>query len=108
MACPKASRVCGVPQELLVGKAYPAQRIGSKRVHVLATPVMIKLREAAALTAAEHLLQTGYQSLGTRLEVSHVAARPVGMRVRASAKLSQVNGNRTTFRVEAPRGGADR
>ena len=87
--------------ELLVGEAHTAPRIGSGRVHVLATPVMINLMEAAALDAAEHLLKPGNQSLGTRLEVSHVAATPVGMRVRATAELTRVDGNRITFRVEA-------
>jgi len=86
---------------LLVGVAHTAPRIGSGRVHVLATPVMINLMEAAALDAAEHLLRPGSQSLGTRLDVSHVAATPVGMRVRATAEVTEVDGNRVTFRVEA-------
>ena len=86
---------------LLVDEAHTAPRIGSGRVHVLATPVMINLMEAAALDAAEHLLRPGSQSLGTRLDVSHVAATPVGMRVRATAEVTEVDGNRLTFRVEA-------
>lgn len=86
---------------LLVDEAHTAPRIGSGRVHVLATPVMINLMEAAALDAAEHLLRPGSQSLGTRLDVSHVAATPVGMRVRATAEVTEVDGNRVTFRVEA-------
>ncbi len=87
--------------ELLVGEAHTAPHIGSGRVHVLATPVMINLMEAAALDAAEGLLGPGSQSLGTRLDVSHVAATPVGMRVRATAEIMRVDGNRITFRVEA-------
>ncbi len=87
--------------ELLVTEAHAAPRIGSARVHVLATPVMINLMEAAALDAAEGLLRPGSQSLGTRLDVSHVAATPVGMRVRATAEVTQVDGNRITLRVEA-------
>jgi len=46
---------------------------------------MINLIEAAALAAIEHLLPAGYQSLGTHLDVHHVAATPVGMKVVASA-----------------------
>ncbi len=87
--------------ELHVDEAHTAPRIGSGRVHVLATPVMINLMEAAALDAAEHLLKPGSQSLGTHLDVSHIAATPVGMRVRATAEVTQVDGNRVTFRVEA-------
>jgi predicted thioesterase len=86
---------------LTVDEAHTAPRIGSGRVHVLATPVMINLMEAAALDAAEHLLPEGHQSLGTRIDVSHVAATPVGMAVRATAVVTRVDGNRITFRVAA-------
>jgi predicted thioesterase len=61
---------------LTVDEAHTAPSIGSGRVHVLATPVMINLMEAAALDAAEPLLPEGHQSLGTRIDVSHVAATP--------------------------------
>ena len=87
--------------ELRVGEEHTAPRIGSGRVHVLATPVMINLMEAAALDAAEHLLPAGHQSLGTHLDVSHVAATPVGMRVQATAEVVEVAGNKVVFRVEA-------
>ena len=86
---------------LTVEEAHTAPRIGSGRVHVLATPVMINLMEAAALDAVEHLLSQGCQSLGTRLDVSHVAATPVGMAVRATAVVTGVDGNRIAFRVTA-------
>ena len=76
-------------------------RIGSGRVSVLATPVMINLMEAAALNAVERLLPHGHQSLGTRLEVGHYAATPVGMRLRATAELTKIEGRNLEFRVEA-------
>jgi fluoroacetyl-CoA thioesterase len=82
--------------ELRVGEEHTAPRIGSGRVHVLATPVMINLFEAAALAAIEHLLPPGYQSLGTILNVRHVAATPVGMKVVAEARVTRVE-NRTVF-----------
>jgi predicted thioesterase len=87
--------------ELLVGEEHTAPRIGSGRVRVLATPVMINLMEAAALDAAENLIPAGHQSLGTRLDVRHIAATPVGMRVRATARLLSVEGRTLEFRVEA-------
>jgi predicted thioesterase len=62
---------------------------------------MINLIEAAALAAVEHLLPAGYQSLGTHLDVRHIAATPVGMRVRASAEVAAVDGRTIRFRVEA-------
>ena len=82
--------------ELVVGDEHTAPRVGSGKVHVLATPVMINLFEAAALAAIEHLLPPGYQSLGTVLDVRHIAATPVGMKVIAQATVTRVE-NRTVF-----------
>ncbi len=86
---------------LVVGEQHTAPKVGSGRVHVLATPVMINLIEAAALAAVEHLLPAGQQSLGTHLAVSHFAATPVGMRVDAEAELIKIDGRLLTFRVSA-------
>jgi fluoroacetyl-CoA thioesterase len=85
--------------ELLVAEEHTAPRVGSGRVHVLATPVMINVIEAAALAAIEHLLPEGYQSLGTRLDIRHFAATPVGMRVRAEVEVLKIEGRTVTFRV---------
>ncbi|OGA76323.1 MAG: thioesterase [Betaproteobacteria bacterium RIFCSPLOWO2_12_FULL_65_14] len=87
--------------ELVVREEHTAPRIGSGKVHVLATPVMINVIEAAALAAIEHLLPPGYQSLGTRLDVRHIAATPVGMRIWASAVVESFSGRTVAFRVEA-------
>ena len=87
--------------QLVVGEEHTAPRVGSGKVHVLATPVMINLVEAAALAAIEHLLPPGHQSLGTRLDVRHIAATPVGMKIFASATVESVSGRTVTFRVEA-------
>ena len=87
--------------ELLVGVEHTAPRIGSGRVSVLATPVMINLFEAAALAACEELLPAGFQSLGIHLDVRHFAATPVGMRVTAVAELAGIDGRTLSFRVEA-------
>jgi fluoroacetyl-CoA thioesterase len=87
--------------ELVVGEEHTAPRIGSGKVHVLATPVMINVIEAAALAAIEHLLPAGYQSLGTRLDVRHIAATPAGMKIRALAEVAAVEGRTVRFRVEA-------
>ena len=86
---------------LVVAEDHTAPRVGSGRVHVLATPVMINLVEAAALDAVEHLLPAGHQSLGTVLNVRHIAATPVGMRVVATAEVIEIDGRTIRFRVEA-------
>jgi predicted thioesterase len=87
--------------ELTVGPEHTAPFVGSGRIAVLATPVMINLIEAAALNAVEHLLPAGHQSLGTHLNVSHIAATPVGLRVIATATVLGVEGRAITFEVEA-------
>jgi fluoroacetyl-CoA thioesterase len=87
--------------DLLVRVEHTAPSIGSGRVPVLATPVMINLIEAAALAAVEHLLRAGHQSLGIHLDIRHFAATPVGMRVFATAELIAVDGRTLSFRVEA-------
>jgi len=87
--------------ELLVSDEHTAPRVGSGAVHVLATPVMINLIEAAALDAIERRLPPGYQSLGTLLNVRHIAATPVGMRVRATATVERVDGRTIYFTVQA-------
>ena len=87
--------------EIVVGPEHTAPFVGSGRIAVLATPVMINLIEAAALAAIEHLLPSGHQSLGIQLDVTHTAATPVGLRVIATAEVSQIQGRTITFRVAA-------
>jgi fluoroacetyl-CoA thioesterase len=87
--------------EIVVTPGETAPFVGSGRIAVLATPVMINVIEAAALAAVEHLLPAGHQSLGIHLDVSHTAATPVGLRVTATAEVLGVEGRTITFRVEA-------
>lgn len=87
--------------ELMVGPEHTAPHVGSGRVPVLATPVLINLLEGAALAAVEHLLAAGQQTLGIRLDMRHFAATPVGMRVRAEAEVVHTEGRTITFHLTA-------
>lgn len=87
--------------EIVVGTRDTAPHVGSGRIKVLATPVMVNLMEEAALIAVEGLLPEGYQTVGTRLDISHTKATPVGLTVTAGAELLRVDGRRLTFRVWA-------
>ena len=87
--------------EILVGTRDTAPHVGSGKIKVLATPVMVGLMEEAALNAVEGLLPPGHQTVGTRLDITHVAATPVGLRVSAGAEVVRVEGRRLTFRVWA-------
>ena len=68
---------------------------------VLATPVMIMAMENAALAAIQPYCAPGESAVGTRVDVSHLAATPVGRHVVAVAEVSSVNGRHIEFRVHA-------
>jgi predicted thioesterase len=91
-----AGEVC-----ITVGEEHTAPHVGSGQVRVLATPVLTNLLEAAALQAAERHVSAGYQTVGTRLELRHFAATPVGMKVTAHAEITNVSGRVLTFRIWA-------
>jgi fluoroacetyl-CoA thioesterase len=87
--------------EIVVGTRDTAPHVGSGKIKVLATPVMVSMMEEAALNAVEGLLPPGHQTVGTRLDITHVAATPVGLRVIARAELTRIDGRRLTFRIWA-------
>lgn len=78
-----------------------AAAVGSGALPVFATPYMIALMENAACNAIADGLEEGQSSVGTKLDVSHDAATPVGMHVTARAKLVEVDRRRLVFRVTA-------
>jgi len=78
-----------------------ASALGSGAIQVLSTPSMIALMENAAAQAVERVLPPGQTTVGTRLDVRHLAATPVGLEVRARAELREVDGRKLTFTVEA-------
>lgn len=85
----------------MVETTHTAGHLGSGGVEVLATPVMIALMEDAARTLVDPKLELGQMSVGVNLDVSHLAATPVGMRVTARAEVVAADGRRVTFKVEA-------
>ena len=68
---------------------------------VLATPVMIMAMENAALDAIKPYFEAGENAVGTRVDVRHLAATPVGRRIVASAEVIGVSGRQIEFRVSA-------
>jgi predicted thioesterase len=87
--------------EIVVGTRDTAAHVGSGKIGVLATPILVTLLESAALQAVEQFMVTGQQTVGTRLDISHTAATPVGMRVRARAELVEVEGRKLSFSLRA-------
>lgn len=87
--------------ETVVVPENTAQAVGSGLVPVFATPHMIALMENAAVNAVQAQLAAGEGTVGTRLDVTHDAATPVGMKVWAQAEVTAVEGRRITFAVSA-------
>ena len=78
-----------------------ALEVGSGSLLVYATPCMVALMEGAACEAILPALPEGKTSVGTLLNITHIAATPVGMDVRAEAEVIEVDGNSVTFQVTA-------
>ncbi|MGE5668956.1 MAG: thioesterase family protein [Betaproteobacteria bacterium] len=71
---------------------------------ILATPVMIMVMENAALNAIKPYLEASESALGTRVDVRHLAATPVGRRVTGEAEVTKVDGRRIEFTIQATDG----
>ena len=77
-----------------------AEKMGSGSLAVFATPSMIALLEKAACNCVEKELEDGSTSVGTLINVKHLAATPVGMNVRAEATLTEADGRRLVFDIK--------
>lgn len=88
-------------QEILVTEELTAEHFGSGTLPVYATPAMISLMENTAYKSVEDYLEEGCGTVGTSLDVKHVAATPVGMRVTCETELIKVDGRALTFSVRA-------
>ena len=74
---------------------------GSGAVDVYATPCMIALVEETAWRSVQDELEPGQATVGTRLDVAHLAATPIGMRVRCETELVEIDRRRLVFSVTA-------
>ena len=86
---------------ITVDASNVASAYGSGCIDVFATPAMIALMENAARACVDPHLADGSVSVGTRVDVRHLAATPIGLVVEARAELIQVDGRRLVFRVTA-------
>ncbi|HEX6121631.1 MAG TPA: thioesterase family protein, partial [Ktedonobacterales bacterium] len=86
---------------LVVDEARTAEAVGAGGVRVFGTPAMIALMENAAWRLVQPELEAGETTVGTAVEIRHLAATPVGMRVTATAELIEIEGRRLVFRVAA-------
>ena len=87
-------------QELMVTKENSASAVGSGLLDVFATPAMVALMEKTAWISIADALGEGEGTVGTKLEIAHSAATPVGMKVWCESELVEVDGRRLVFEVK--------
>jgi fluoroacetyl-CoA thioesterase len=87
-------------QDFVVEEKHTAFHIGSGSVQVLATPIMIAFIEITALKLLNQSLDEGYSSVGTRVDIRHLAPSPLGHHVRVQVVVEQVEGQKVTLQVE--------
>lgn len=87
--------------ETIVTESNTAAAIGSGALPVFSTPHMIALMENASMNAIAPCLEDGQGSVGTKIDVAHVAATPMGMTVRAESTLIRIEGRMLSFEVRA-------
>jgi predicted thioesterase len=85
--------------EQVVTSELTADALGNKGVQVFATPFVINLMELTCNAVMKPELPAGFASVGTMVEMKHLAATPVGMKVRARATLLETDGKRCLFEV---------
>lgn len=88
-------------QEWTVTKEMLAVQMGSGMVPVLATPALIACMENACMRLVQPAFGEGITTVGTRVEVAHLAPTPEGARIQVTATLLATDGRRFTYRVEA-------
>ena len=87
--------------EDVVREENTAQAVGSGTLPVFATPAMTALMEKAAWTSLAPYLEEGESTVGTKLEITHDSATPVGLKVWAESEVTAVEGKRIVFHVSA-------
>ena len=85
----------------LVEREDTAAMVGSGDLLVYATPCMVALMEGAAWESIAPYLAEGESSVGTKMDVTHLSATPVGMSVRAESVVTAVEGRKVTFSITA-------
>ena len=83
-----------------VGSEHSADRHGNPGVDVFTTPILCEWSEEAAVLAVQDQLDPGMITLGTRIDLKHLVATPIGMMVRVTATLKEIDGRKLVFAVE--------
>lgn len=85
----------------IVTEERTAAQVGSGSLPVYATPMMVALIEEAAWKSVQDQLEDGQGSVGIQMDVAHLSATPLGMKVWAETEVTAVDGRKLTFAVKA-------
>lgn len=88
-------------KEFLVDKNHLAAHLGSSSISVLSTPSMILFMEIVSRICAEQVLPKEYNTVGTKLTIEHLAAAPLGAKIKAKTKIKEYKSRKILFQMEA-------
>ncbi|UTC68318.1 MULTISPECIES: thioesterase family protein [unclassified Treponema] len=88
-------------EEIIVNENHSAESLESGTLKVFGSPAMIALMEKTAWKSVQDYLEEGQGSVGTSLEIKHVSATPLGMKVYCESELTGIDGKKLIFSVKA-------
>ncbi len=88
-------------KEVICDENNTAASVGSGSLRVFSTPALLTLMELCAAESVQPYLEEGQSTVGTKVELSHVAATPVGMKVTCESELIEIDRRRLSFNIKA-------
>ena len=85
---------------ITVTEALTAKHLAGQGIGVLSTPELVRFVEICALEGVRPFLQPGQDTVGTKVDIKHLAATPAGMRVSAKCTLLEIDRRRLSFTFE--------
>ncbi len=87
--------------KLIVTYNDTAKNINSGLLEVLSTPSVIALMESSAVDAVQHHLPDGFSTVGTLVDIKHIAATPIDMLITSHAELIEIDGRKLIFKIQS-------
>jgi predicted thioesterase len=88
-------------EETVVPPEWSADRMGNPGVPVFSTPALVGWLDVLAHACIVPTLEPGQGTVGTKININHLAATPIGMKVRADAEVVEIDGKRVLVKIDA-------